>query len=370
MAETSGLWTTDAAPAGHQVVSYTQALASTMLKIAAACSYSNGVAPGYLDELAPSSTGVNNARIATGGAMVDGKYYNSTANEDFVIANAAAGETRIDRIAVKATWATFTCELTLIAGVSAPAPTAPALTYTAGVEYDVPVCQVLVTDGGVITITNERDFADVVSNGIRPLAVVTSKIDNDAVTNAKIADDQIDSEHYVAGSIDLEHMAANSVDSDQYVDGSIDPIHIANRTRQVLCNMSPWSCGAGNWGYDFEDGNTENLSFAFITPSDFASGGEIKVYGWASGACDVAEVIYVNFGAVNEDRAVHNPDDSDTYTCTVADRVYNVMNLTLTGLAAGDIGHGYYQRNGGDVADTIGGYFFIRSIILEYTADS
>ena len=71
-AETSGLWSTDAAPAGHQVVSYTQALNSTMLEIGAACSGFEGVAPGYLAELAPSSTGVNNARIATGGAVVDG----------------------------------------------------------------------------------------------------------------------------------------------------------------------------------------------------------------------------------------------------------------------------------------------------------
>ena len=159
MAETSGLWTTDAAPAGHQQVSYTQALASTLVEVGAACSGFEGVAPGYLSELAPSSTGVNNARIATGGAVVDGKYYKSTANEDHVIANAAAGETRIDRIVLRATWANFECIQTIIAGTSDPTPTAPAITQTTGVTYDIMICQVLVTDGGVITITDERTWA-------------------------------------------------------------------------------------------------------------------------------------------------------------------------------------------------------------------
>ena len=208
MAETSGLWTTDAAPAGHQVVSYTQALVSDMLKITSACKDFQGVAPRYGGQLEPSSTGVNNARIATGSAMVDGKYYSSTANEDHVIANAAAGETRIDRIVLRATWANFECVQTIIAGVSGPAPTAPAITQTTGVTYDIMICQVLVTDGGVITITDEREFASV--------GILTS-----------IDDDAIDSQHYAAGSIDLEHMAANSVDSDQYVDGSIDLAHLS-----------------------------------------------------------------------------------------------------------------------------------------------
>jgi hypothetical protein len=249
MAETSGLWTTSGAPAGHQVASYTQALATDMLAITAACSGFEGVAPGYLNELAPSSTGVNNCRIATGGAMVDGKYYKNSANVDVNIPSSSGGNTRIDRVVLRATWADFDCVIERIPGTDDPAPTAPAITQTSGTTYDIQLCQVLVTAGGVITITDERKWAvvdtdestledsagllrvkdlGITTAKINDLAVTTGKIAADAVTNAKIADDQIDSEHYVDGSIDLAHMSANSIDSDQYVDGSIDTIHLSN----------------------------------------------------------------------------------------------------------------------------------------------
>ena len=134
--------------------------------------------------------------------------------------------------------------------------------------------------------------------------------------------------------------------------------------------MESYGCDASSYGYTFEDGLVENLAFAFIVPSDFASGGVLKCYGWAANNGDVEENIWVHFGAVTEADDVHSLNDNDTYTCNVADTVYNVMNLTLVGLTAGDIGSGYFQRDGLDAADTIGGYFFIRSIILEYTADS
>lgn len=203
-AEISGLWTTDAAPAGHQVVSYTQVNASEMLALAAACSGFEGVAPGYLGELAPTTTGANNCRIATGGAMVDGKYYKNDANIDVVIPSAAAGETRIDRVVVRATWANFEAEVTRIAGTSAPAPVAPPVIQTTGVTYDIQICQVLVDSAGAITITDERKWAIVDTDEstledalgllrVKDLGVTSAKLASGAVgTTAKLANDVVD----------------------------------------------------------------------------------------------------------------------------------------------------------------------------------
>jgi hypothetical protein len=95
MAETSGLWTTAAVPGGHAVVSYTQAIASDMLAIAAACSGFEGGAPGYSDELAPSSAFDNFVTIAAGGALVDGKFYKNTDPVTTASASASAGNYRM-----------------------------------------------------------------------------------------------------------------------------------------------------------------------------------------------------------------------------------------------------------------------------------
>lgn len=160
MAQTSGLWTTSGAPAGHQVASYTQVHASKMLSIVSACSGFEGVAPNYLNELAPSTTGANNCRIATGGAMADGKWFDNSANVDVVIPSAVGGgNTRIDRVVLRVSWAAFTAIITRIAGTDAASPVAPAITQTSGTTYDITLCQCLVDVAGEVTITDERTWA-------------------------------------------------------------------------------------------------------------------------------------------------------------------------------------------------------------------
>jgi hypothetical protein len=241
MAETSGLWTTAGAPVGDQAVSYTQSLASTMLRIAAACSGFEGVAPGYLNELAPSSTGVNNCRIASGGAMVDGKYYSNSANVDFnIISAVGGGNTRIDRIVIKALWgATFTCRLTLVSGADAAVPVAPTLDTTSETDYDIPICQVLVTTGGVITITDERRWAIVDTDEstlednagllrVKALGITSAQLAADAVIAGKIAD----------GAVDITASLANDI---------VDDTKVGNRVAQFYRRQggsaSDWSLG-------------------------------------------------------------------------------------------------------------------------------
>ena len=209
MAELSGFWTTSGAGSGDQQASYSQADFSDAYRILSACAGFEGVAPGFLNELACTDGGSETVAVNTGGAMVDGKWFLNDASQNVTVAAAVgAGNTRIDRIVLRASWAGFNVSVHRIAGTDAATPTAPAITQTSETTYDIMLCQALVDTSGNITVTDERTWAAVNANGIKA----------DAVTTAKILD----------GNVTLSKMAANSVDSDQYVDGSIDTAHIGD----------------------------------------------------------------------------------------------------------------------------------------------
>lgn len=160
MTEFSYWWTTSGTPAGDQVASYTQVHLARIAAVLAACSGFEGIAPGYLDELAGTVAGANTVEIATGGAVVDGKVYDSDAAVNVNIPSASGGgNTRIDRIVLRVSWAGFTARLTRIAGTDAASPTAPAITQTSGTTYDILLYQALVNTSGTVTLTDERVWA-------------------------------------------------------------------------------------------------------------------------------------------------------------------------------------------------------------------
>jgi hypothetical protein len=165
LTQTSGFYTTSGAPSGHQVASYTQAIAAKAWAIMAACTGFEGVAPGYLNALVGSVPGANTARIGTGGAIVDGQWYQNDAAVDVTIPSAVGGgNTRIDRIVLRVTWASFQCIITRIAGTDAGSPTAPAITQTPTTTYDIMLYQALVNTSGAVTLTDERVMAGLLTH--------------------------------------------------------------------------------------------------------------------------------------------------------------------------------------------------------------
>lgn len=155
MAETSGFWTTSGAGTGDQVASYTQAHHSLALTLAAGARSLDGVATGYLNGLAVTA-GTGKVTVATGGALVDGKWYKSDAPADVTITTPSAGTERIDRVVLRTSWSAFTVRRVLLTGTASSNPTVPALTQTRGVTYEISLAQVRVTSAGVITVTDER----------------------------------------------------------------------------------------------------------------------------------------------------------------------------------------------------------------------
>lgn len=109
------------------------------------------------------SIGVLQVTVNTGLALVYGSWYLNDAPVPIAISH-PTGATRVDRIVLRKTWGTTqTVRLTRIAGVEgagAPAIGAgtPAYTQTVGSTWDYEICQVSITTGDVITVTDSRNY--------------------------------------------------------------------------------------------------------------------------------------------------------------------------------------------------------------------
>lgn len=117
---------------------------------------SQGYIEDYLNELAVSNPAGNEIRVASGAALVDGKFYENDANEDNTIATPSVS-TRIDRVVLRKSWAAQTIRIAILTGVEGGG--VPALTQDDGVTWEISLAQVSITIVSVIVITDERAIA-------------------------------------------------------------------------------------------------------------------------------------------------------------------------------------------------------------------
>jgi hypothetical protein len=190
---------------------------------------------GYLNSLQPSVSGTGasiQATIASGGAYAYGFPYFNTAPVAVAIPN-TAGNSRIDLIVLRVSWAAQTVRITRIAGVAAGSPAAPALTQIAGTTWDVPLCQILVNASGVPTLTDTRGFA---SFATRVLA-------------ENLADTQV-SDNHIASRVPTMpvHFAGATGASEWGAYGNTE--YIPDKV-VMQCGAFPVSISAGNMGASF-----------------------------------------------------------------------------------------------------------------------
>lgn len=155
MAESSRFWTTGTTNDGAST--YTadnmgQFIRETFMTNLAA----EGVLYGILNALVVSGTS-SPVAVASGAALVYGFYYTNSASVNVAISTPATNP-RIDRIVLRVDWANHTVRITRIAGTEAASPSAPSLTQVANTTWDIPLAQVRITTGGVITVTDERTY--------------------------------------------------------------------------------------------------------------------------------------------------------------------------------------------------------------------
>lgn len=129
-----------------------------------------GVLRGLRSELLVAGTS-SPVTVASGTAIVKGGWYDSDASTNVAIPT-PSGATRIDLIVLRVSWSAQTIRITRVAGSEGGAD--PALTQTAGTTWDIPIAQCSITTGGVITVTDKREFAGFAGDPFSLLASPTS----------------------------------------------------------------------------------------------------------------------------------------------------------------------------------------------------
>lgn len=133
--------------------SYTE-FAEVMMAIAAARGVPTDLSGALIDdlnELAPTVSAPN-AQIASGRGLVYGTWYENTASVNVNIPTPAVSN-RYDRVVLRKSWTAQTVRITRIAGVVGGG--IPAMTQVVGTTWDMPICTVLITPAGTLTL--ERD---------------------------------------------------------------------------------------------------------------------------------------------------------------------------------------------------------------------
>lgn len=341
MAEFSGLWTTGGAT-GDQQASYTQAQLAIMTSIMSACSGYYGVAPGYGAGLACTYISANHCHVDTGGAIVDGKYYNNDApGLGVTIDSATAGHYRIDRIVVLCDNVAMTVRIAVKKNTVEDAP-APALTLTEdwtvpGAHFACMLYQASVTDAGVVTLTDERVWAQ--------------EIDYVTLTTSTM------------GILEIK-------------DGGITATKIANRTRKFILEGVGVTSGAhvirnSLLGLQLDNDLLSTVFATFICPQDYVSDLTITPLWYSSSA--MGNIYYkteVYWAAVGEVYSTHS--SLGVYAALGASNNLWQVGTAIAVASPGvsDIITINFTRDGTSGSDTSAGVMYFLGFIVSYTADS
>ncbi len=154
MAESSRFWTTsgtgDGPGGGYSAANFNEFVRQAFMTDPT----TEGVLRGIGGNLAVSGAS-SPVAVASGSALVYGFFYASDASVNVTIPTPTTS-TRIDRIVLRVSWAAQTVRIVRIAGTEGGG--APALTQTANTTWDIPLAQVSITTGGVITLTDQRTY--------------------------------------------------------------------------------------------------------------------------------------------------------------------------------------------------------------------
>lgn len=244
-------------------------------------STTQGVVSQYLNTLAVSSTGNNNVRISSGGAIVRGFLYRNTSNVDKTV-NSPIADTGF-RVVLRATWATQTvrAEVALnTTGVTDP----PDVVQVDGTMWEISLAVGLITSAGAIsglTSVDAKEFlhfnTQVSSAMIDFYAVTEIRIADDAVTNDKIADNAVDTPQLVDDSVTQAKLDDDSVGTAQIIalavgtaelaDDSVTTAKIADDAvtdEQAGEHIIQFPERQGNSATDWQDQGTSNLDTGSI----------------------------------------------------------------------------------------------------------
>lgn len=326
MAEKSLFWPTDGTGDGTGTGYTSSELFEMFRSLFTRTANLGGVAPDYQNELAVVGTS-SPVTVDTGAAVVYGSPYKNTISENVAIPTPASS-TRVDYIVLRTDWTAQTVRITRIAGTEGAGT--PALTQTAGTTWDIPLATVSITTGGVITVTDAREWIGGLGDG----DVSTVKLADDAVTTGKIAD--------------------GAVDTAQIADYAINPrVHISGQNGIVV---DPENGNAR--GDDAVDLQTERSNAAYV------ASGENSVVGGGQDNRAPAQHAVVGGGFNNNANAIYSvigggQDNatSGTAYATIGGGEDNVASDRSSTVAGGSLNQatGNYSAIGGGVSNVAAG---------------
>ena len=118
----------------------------------------DGVLAGNLNELACTSS-TNQVTVATGAAIVYGKYYQNTASLALAVTSPVVGTTGL-RVVLRVNWSAQTVRATVVKNTDGTSA-APAVTQVALTTWDITLATGTITTGGSISLTDAREFCHV-----------------------------------------------------------------------------------------------------------------------------------------------------------------------------------------------------------------
>lgn len=189
---------------------------------------------GYVGDCNCTVTGANQVTVVGGGAVVNGYWYEESANTAFTVASVVSA-TRKDLIVLKLDTTAQTIRLAYKSGSEGGA--VPTVTQ-AGATWEIAVWEVWMAVGGTITLTDRRKYLkDALANvitadnstlqltsnvmSVKDSGVTTAKIAANAVTSAKIAADAVGATQIAAGAVGNAELADLAVTTAKIADGAV-----------------------------------------------------------------------------------------------------------------------------------------------------
>lgn len=214
MSEFSLWWPTGGTGDGASPYSSTQItdwLRRTFLNVPA----SEGVLPNFGSTLAVTGSS-SPLHVADGAAVVYGYPYTNSASVSVTVPTPTGGTTG-HRVVLRATWGTTqTVRIALISSANGNS-SYPALTQVAGTTWEIPLANLTITTGGVITINDARSLCHfntmVSSSMLESLAVTADKLAPNSVIAAKIPDSSITKSKFAVPIIShAKHLGGSYLD--------------------------------------------------------------------------------------------------------------------------------------------------------------
>jgi hypothetical protein len=306
-----------------------------------------GVLYNWLDGL--EVTGIASpVNVAAGGAVVYGMFYESDAAVSVAVPTPASDKARYDRIVLRRDWVLQTVRIARITSTEEADPTAPTLTQTAGVTWEIPLALLYIDDAGVITVTDEREYVAYPTNW----AAV-----DDIVTTTEIAE----------GAITADNIA-NRTRWDYKGAGSIEP---------DADNPCAWASGTFNY-WSFAAGSTQQCWVYFMVPVGHVPG-ELEFFIYTApvvaGAGDVEWNYTIYWGGSSSTGAALN-DHSSIITPAQGGRAVLTPNqdplvwLRQSNIEGGQIVALQLGRNVHGGIDTFANAMALYGIEMRYLADA